>query len=201
MIAGRKWITNAAVQIRMISRIGSPNRKVSMAESIAHILGRRKPIVAYTFVTMQRPEPIKITTALMALRLCIGITLTAIHPFWDAANIHPKGHSTVAGIMHAMQIFYAIMMVIAIVSIWCYWRGAFWARRVVILASLFYLFDLVRFGNIWSHSHARGMMTLFGAILALYLLWYLFTREAKNWFPWPTGTDNAERYRSFVIDK
>jgi len=44
-------------------------------------------------------------------------------------------------------------------------------------------------------------MTICGAGLALYLLRYLFTREAKSWFPWPTATGSPERYRAFVIDK
>jgi len=150
---------------------------------------------------MQRPQPIKITTVLMALRLCIGMVLTAIHPFWNAANIHPRGHATVAGVMHVWETAYAILLVVAFVTLWSYWHGKFWARRIVILASLFYLYEIVHLRNVWRHSHTRGIMTIYGAILALYLLWYLFTREAKEWFPWPTGVKKAERYRSFVIDK
>jgi len=72
---------------------------------------------------MQRPEAIKITAALMVIRLCIGVIITVINPPWNAANIHPKGHATVAGTMHAIQIIYATALVVAFVTTWCYWLG------------------------------------------------------------------------------
>jgi len=128
---------------------------------------------------MQRPERIKVTTALMGLKMCVGIALTLVSPPWNPANIHPKGHHTVAGIMIAMRVLYAIALIVGFVTVWLYWRGVFIARRLVLLASFFYLYEIVHFRNVWQHSHWRGIMAIYGAVLALYLLWYLFTREAK----------------------
>ena len=142
---------------------------------------------------MKRPLGITLTAILMAFKVCVGIGLILLSPHWFAANIHPIGHVTAASVLFTFRVAFFMATVVACVTIWAYWAGQFWVRRVVLLGCLFYLYQLVHLRTVWNNSHLQAAITVYGAILAVFLLWYLFTPEAKAWFPWPAA---ADRYRS-----
>jgi hypothetical protein len=141
---------------------------------------------------MQRPTGITVTTILMALKIAVGLVIIFFKPPWIAANLHPHGHVTMASAIFTMRLIFIVVLPVACVIVWCYWLGQFWARRVVLLGCLFYLYEIVHLKASWNYSHLRAVMTIYGAILAAFMLFYLFTREAKAWFPWPAS---AARYR------
>ncbi|MEO7029427.1 MAG: hypothetical protein ABI147_08480 [Acidobacteriaceae bacterium] len=141
---------------------------------------------------MQRPQGITVTTLLMAFNILMGIVVMLIGSSWSLANIHPAGHATVSGTILALRLMAAVALIVECVAVLFYWLGKFWARRLVLVGCAFYLFPIIHLRVSWRQSHFGAAITVYGAILALFLLWYLFTREAKAWFPWPAA---AARYR------
>jgi len=103
---------------------------------------------------MQRPTGITVTTFLMALNICVGIVFLIIHPLAAPANFYPAGRYTATQVMFCFRLLLFAFTALQCVTVWFYWLGKFWARRLVIAGCLLYLWQLVQLRATWNHSHA-----------------------------------------------
>jgi hypothetical protein len=118
---------------------------------------------------MVRPKVVTISTWLMAVLNILGYAL-----LWEP-------HKTRSAVLFLFVAFTFIISA-GYVVLWFFWKGKNWARLLVLLNCFvcFYpLHDVHRYLHV--NPVERGM--LFGNLaLALFLLWYLNTREAREFF-------------------
>jgi hypothetical protein len=127
---------------------------------------------------MPRPTEISVTTTLMCITNFMGFFLVNWH------YAHAKG----------VFFIYSVFILIGYLVLYFFWHGENWARWLVMAASLLCLW------NVWQlrrpfpasstrvplfHPQLRVAMVLLEAVIAVYLLYFLFTRRARAWFSEP----------------
>lgn len=112
---------------------------------------------------MGRPTGVSVTTALMCI--CNAMGWFTIE--WDK----PRASTKFA--------LCTVFILIGYVCIWFYRRGSNWARVVVMLTSLLTIVNLffITRGNMVSQ-----VVVLSEAILGIFLLWWLNTAPAREYF-------------------
>lgn len=132
---------------------------------------------------MQRPKGIEITTWLMMLSVLVGIVLTAT--LWNSVayiHIKPGSKASVESVVAFFRVASILGAVISAVCAFFYWKGREWARILVLIDCFFCLYSLLKLRLQWQTSHFGAVETVFNALLAIYLLWYLFRPEVRTWF-------------------
>lgn len=89
--------------------------------------------------------------------------------------------------LHAATIFvlFTIFILVGYLVIWFYWKGRNWARILVLLTSLLCLYSLRLFLRA---GFAARMMIAAEAVLAVFLLVWLNSRNVKSFFRAPKNT-------------
>jgi hypothetical protein len=91
---------------------------------------------------------------------------------------------------HAATTFwlFTILILVGYLVIWFYWKGRNWARILVLLTSLLCLYNLRYFlrGGI-----IEQVMIGSEAVLAVFLLFWLNSRNVKSFFRAPKNTQTA----------
>jgi len=133
---------------------------------------------------MTRPRGVEVTTWLMAISLAIGMVYTATH--WNSvADIHlkPNAKSTVESVRLFRNIASVLFAAIAIAVLSFYRKGNDNARTLVLLDCVGCLFTLRNLPAYWHTLHFFDVAeVLLNAVLALFLIWYLFQPDIRAWF-------------------
>jgi hypothetical protein len=141
---------------------------------------------------MQRPIGVTITAALMVVNLFVDVLLSLLSPSVVVPNTgsHGPAFSSFVILLHVALV---AMIVGQCVIVLCYWLGRSWARWFVLLGCVFYLIGLKDLAAQWHkhHSYLTAGLTIGSATLAVYLLWYLHTRDVRDWFARPTIAASA----------
>jgi hypothetical protein len=113
-----------------------------------------------------RPKPVDVTTWLMAVLNILGYAL-----LWNINKPRP--------VVVRSAINFTLMIVLGYVVIWFYWHGKNWARILVLLTSLSCLYNL---RDLQSANLVVRFMLIGEAAVAVFLLYWLNTSEAKAYF-------------------
>ena len=118
---------------------------------------------------MQRPKAITGTAVLAAILNTVGFLNLA----WHAP--HRQGLILVC----------SVLLVLAYLVEWFFWTGYNWARLLVMLSSVLSLGNFYRFRfhappNL--RTPTQTSLFVVEALLSVFLLWYLNTREVKRWY-------------------
>ena len=143
---------------------------------------------------MKRPKGIEITTWLMVLSLIVGLVYLATH--WNSVvGIHLKPNSklTVESVRNFRDFGSLIGDGLAITVLVFYWKGRNWARILVLLQSFSCLYSLLKLRLYWQVSHFGSAEVVLNALLAIFLLWYLFQPEVRAWFKEQTALASPMR--------
>jgi len=111
----------------------------------------------------ERPKGLTETSLLMSITNAMGWAIID----WSKPN--------------ARVIFFTftIMIFIGYIVIWFYWKGRNWARILVLLISLLSLYNL----HDWTRSGTMPRIMIgTEAILAVFLLYWLNTRQIRTFF-------------------
>ena len=126
---------------------------------------------------MPRPAGIKLTLWLMLLNMALGIIAGLLnHP--AQRPMHVFSAAQMALILHLIS---AVFYIFASVVLWRYWLGRFWARRMIFVDCAIHLYSLIHLKAAWNFSRFNAALIVYGALLALYLLWYLNTPQLRAW--------------------
>jgi len=130
---------------------------------------------------MKRPKGIEITTALMVLSLLIWIVQVAM-AWASMPGIHATPKVSLEegrAIFRGIEVFAALIAVLVLIF---YSKGREWARTLVLLDCAVHLYALRYLHHYWQIRPTIAVVTLFNAMFALFLLWYLFQPEVRAWF-------------------
>lgn len=113
--------------------------------------------------TYQRPKVLTGTGVLMSLTNALGWLIV------DWSNPHAATTFSL----------FTILILVGYFVIWFYWQGRNWARILVLFTSLFCLYNLRYFlrGGI-----IERVMIVSEAVLAMFLLFWLNSRNVKSFF-------------------
>jgi hypothetical protein len=114
-----------------------------------------------------RPKPVTVTTWLMALFNILGYAL-----LWGKPSTAIIGYAAM----------YTIFIGLGYVVLWFYWRGANWARVLVLLTSIVAIYNL---RTLPSANAAVKLMLIGEAVISVFLLYWLNTAQAKLFFKHP----------------
>lgn len=132
---------------------------------------------------MQRPIGVTITAILMVVNVVVDVTLSLISPTVVAPAERANGpeFSVLVIALHIALVAFVLIQLVVVVY---YWLGRSWARWFVLVGSIFYLIGLKDLPSQWQrhHSYPPAILTVGSAVLAVYLLWYLHTRDIRDWF-------------------
>jgi hypothetical protein len=128
---------------------------------------------------MNPPSAVRITTALMFLSILLGIAVAFTQPLPATPTSATIPSSSLMMIVHVGIV---VISLLEAVFVFFYYKGQNWARWLVMLDSLYQLILLIRVGKAWSISHISGSLVIANALLAIYLLYYLNSVEAKRYF-------------------
>ncbi len=134
---------------------------------------------------MQRPTGITLTALLMALDIIVGLVSMFLVPSLATSNIRAMGHLTLSQTLLIVRLGLFAIIAFEAFAVWSYWQSRFWARRLVLAGCVLYLYPILHLQASWNYSHFHAVMTVYGAVLAIFLLWYLNTRDVRAWFPRP----------------
>jgi hypothetical protein len=142
---------------------------------------------------MQKPTGVTVTAGIMALSIIAGLAFAFTRPLppMPAMPNSPISASGYGGIVHGVVIVFSL---IAAVFVWFYWNGHNWARWLVMIDSVYQIYKLIHISTAWSTSHVAGGLLVVDAALAAFLLWYLNTREIRNWFSPPSVPGQPASY-------
>jgi hypothetical protein len=132
---------------------------------------------------MQRPIGVTTTAILMVVNLFVDIALSLLSPTVVVPNTgsHGPEFSPFVVALHVALVAFTVGQCIVVLF---YWLGRSWARWLVLVGCIFYLVGLKDLMTDWHRHHAYPSvaLTLGSATLSLYLLWYLHTRDVRDWF-------------------
>jgi hypothetical protein len=118
-----------------------------------------------------RPKAVTISTWLMAVLNILGYAI-----MWE-----PEAHETRLTVFFFIVVF-TLTIAAGYVVLWFFWKGKNWAR-ILVLLNCFVCFYNVRDIHFFLRVNPVEKVTLVSeAVLAIFLLYWLNTREAKVYF-------------------
>jgi hypothetical protein len=142
---------------------------------------------------MQRPIGVTLTAILMVVNIFVDVALSLISPTVVRPNdpSHGPEISTFVIVLHIALVAFVVMQCVVVLY---YWLGRSWARWFVLVGCIFYLIGLKDLSSQWHlhHSYVTAALTLGSAALAVYLIWYLHTRDVRDWFARGTATATSK---------
>lgn len=139
----------------------------------ANILGSR-----YTRVTMKRPTGITVTAALMAFAILAGVVhglFTPLPALHTVASVRPVFFLLARVLPYTFAVFECA-------CIWAYWAGVEWARILVLIDCVLQFIALHRLTGLWHRFPTMAVLEIGKALVAVFLLWYLFQPRVRAWF-------------------
>lgn len=130
---------------------------------------------------MRAPTGIKLTNFLLAtvvLLHLIAILASDLPLRWNISNGMLRFISTVLG----AAVVGIVVVCFESVVLWFYWHGSDWARWVVVLGCLLSFVSLRHFIIGPPVTHGRDVIIVYRILVAIVVMAYLFTREARSWF-------------------
>jgi hypothetical protein len=129
----------------------------------------------------------------MVLNACADIALALFAP--HGASPHPQpGGPAFSPTVIAVHVVLLGMTLFGFFTVWAYWRGRSWARWLVFGGCIFYLTGLRLLPSQWHHHPPYGAaLTVFAAVLSIFLLWYLYTLDVRIWFARSLGTSPTNK--------
>jgi hypothetical protein len=151
---------------------------------------------------MQRPIGVTITAILMVVNIFWDVLLSLLSPNVVVPNTSPHGPAFSPFVI-ALHIALVTFVVVQCVVVLFYWLGRSWTRWFVLVGCIFYLVGLKDLVPQWHrhHSYPDAALTLGSATLAVYLLWYLHTRDVRDWFARATIAASTPSAARAPIDK
>jgi hypothetical protein len=128
----------------------------------------------------------------MASNMVADVALSLIAPGIMAPTPHPHG-PVFSPIMIAVHVGLVAFIAVECVAVFYYWLGRFWARWFVLAGCVFYLTGLRNLATQWRQSHFGAALTIGSALLAMFLIWYLYTRDVRIWFARSRATDATNK--------
>jgi hypothetical protein len=120
---------------------------------------------------VMRPKAVTISTWLMAVLNILGYAI-----MWE-----PEAHETRLTVFFFILVF-TLTIAAGYVVLWFFWKGKNWAR-ILVLLNCFVCFYNVRDIHFFLRVNPVEKVTLVSeAVLAIFLLYWLNTREAKVYF-------------------
>jgi len=149
-----------------------------------------RPDRATLLSNMQRPIGVTVTASLMAVNLFADIILSLTSPTVVPSTSLSNG-PVFTPIVIAVHIALVGLLLGQCIVLLYYWFGRSWARWFVLAGCIFYITGLREIMARWRQHHSvpSVALTLGSAILAIYLLWYLHTRDVRDWFARSTVAD------------
>lgn len=134
---------------------------------------------AVHFDIMHRPLGITISAILMVSNVLIDVVLSLTSPTITSGHPSPNGPTVLVMAVHLILVLFIVAELVVVIF---YWLGKPAARWGVLFGCIFYLYGLREIGSQWHRNHAVATLTAVSGVLALYLIWYLYTREIRAWF-------------------
>jgi hypothetical protein len=120
---------------------------------------------------VMRPKAVTYSTCLMAVLNILGYAIL----------LEPEAHKTPFAIFFFITVF-TLTIGVGYVVLWFFWKGRNWAR-ILVLLNCFVCFYNVHDIHFYLRVNPIEKVMLTGeAVLALFLLYWLNTREAKTYF-------------------
>jgi hypothetical protein len=121
--------------------------------------------------TVMPPNAVRISTCIMAVLNILGYSI-----LWE-----PEAHRTRFAVFFFITVF-TFIIAAGYVVLWFFWKGKNWAR-ILVLLNCFVCFYNVHDFHLFLRVNPIEKVMLFGeALLAIFLLYWLNTREAKAYF-------------------
>jgi hypothetical protein len=117
----------------------------------------------------------------MAANICVDVTHTLLGPPLGQPDIH-HAVSNFSPAMLVVHLCVAALVAVECVAVGGYWLGRPWARWLVLAGCVFYLTSLRNLRTDWAHSHFEAALDVYGGVLAVFLIWYLYKRNVRAWF-------------------
>jgi hypothetical protein len=130
---------------------------------------------------MQRPIGITITAILMVFNACADIVLTLLTPHAKTPETHFAG-AALTPLVIAIHVVIVALFLFGFATVWFYWRGRSWARWVTFACCIFYITGLRLVPQQWHRSPLGAALTIFSALLSVFLIWYLYRLNVRLWF-------------------
>ena len=132
-------------------------------------------------VTMRAPVGVKLTSVLMVVVVLLHLVAILASPLplrWSMSHGMLRFISTVLG---AAVVGIAVSVTECLV-LWFYWRGRRWAMWLVLLGCLLTFVSLRHFIIGPPVSHARVLIIYYRIAVAVVVMMYLCTAQARSWF-------------------
>jgi hypothetical protein len=132
-------------------------------------------------VTLRAPVGIKLTSVLMVVVVLLHLVAILASPLplrWSMSHGMLRFISTVLG---AAVVGVAVSTMECLV-LWFYWRGRRWAMWLVLLGCLLTFVSLRHFIIGPPVSHARVLIIYYRMAVAVVVMIYLSTAQARSWF-------------------
>ena len=146
----------------------------------------------------------------MVVNIFVDVLLSLLSSSPVAPSTGPHG-PTFSSFVIVLHIALVVLVAGQCVVVLYYWLGRSWARWLVLVGCIFYLVGLKDLVSQWHlhHSVLNATLTIGSAVLAVYLLWYLHTRDVRDWFarstisaaPSPAPVASPAPIASPVIDR
>ena len=118
-----------------------------------------------------RPKAVTISTWLMAILNILGYAI-----LWE-----PAAHKTRFAVFFFITIF-TLTIAAGYVVLWFYWKGKNWARILVLLNCFLCFYNVHDLHFVLRVNPVEKVMLMGEAVLAVFLLYWLNTQEAKAYF-------------------
>jgi hypothetical protein len=118
-----------------------------------------------------RPKAVTVSTWLMAILNILGYAI-----LWE-----PTAHKARFAILFFITIF-TLIIAAGYVVLWFFWKGKNWARILVLLNCFICFYNVHDFHFFLRVNPVEKVMLMGEAVLAVFLLYWLNTREAKAYF-------------------
>lgn len=132
-------------------------------------------------VTLRAPVGIKLTSVLMLVVVLLHMVAILASPLplrWSMSHGMLRFVSAVLG----AAVVGIVVSVLECLVLWFYWRGRRWAMWLVLVGCLLTFVSLRHFIIGPSVSHGRVLIIYYRMAVAVVVMLYLCTAQARSWF-------------------
>jgi hypothetical protein len=130
---------------------------------------------------MKRPDGINLTTALMAIAVYLHLVAALASPLPIRLN-ESHGLLTLLFTVLATAVVGIAIVLFESIVLWFYWSGRNWARWTVVVGCLLCFVSLRHFFGGPVVSQGREIIIFYRMAIAIFIMAYLTTSAARDWF-------------------
>jgi hypothetical protein len=130
---------------------------------------------------MKTPAGIKLTTVLMAIAVILHLVAATASPLplrWSESH----GLLAYSAASLGAVVVGLLIVIFEYLVLWFYWNGRNWSRWLVLLGCLLCFVSLRHFVIGPPVSHARTLIIFYRIVVAIGVIGYLCTHQARTWF-------------------